>query len=91
MVRTKRHVRAIAEPIGVMTEAERKAVKEAQDRRVVRGDLDSMWRRQGKAFDQFYFILTALATGASASQHALFIIISSLTLISIYRYQSSHY
>ena len=29
MVRSKRHERAVVEPIGQMTEAERKAVKEA--------------------------------------------------------------
>ena len=53
MVRTKRYEKAAAEPIGVITEAERKAVKAAQDARVVRGDLDAKWLRDGKTFDQF--------------------------------------
>ena len=79
MVRSKRYQKANEEPIGVMTEAERKAVKQAQDRRVVRGDFDARWRREGKTFDRFFDDRYIHATGTTSSQHSLFSIISFLT------------
>ena len=79
MVKTKRHAKASEEPILQMTEAERKAVKAAQDARVARGDLDAKWRREGKSFDRNSFHSVCARNWRKLSQHALFIIISLLT------------